>query len=149
MQIEIFYLEEGDIEGLEKCNLFLRSNKILAVESSFASSQNVKWSILIRYIPGNQKKIASANTDRIDYKEVLTEHEFARYAKMRDARKVMSDEMQIPAYVIFTNEELSHLSKLEKLTLENISSVDGIGLKKKEKFGSRFIELFNQISNIQ
>lgn len=149
MQLEIFYLEEDDLEGLEKCNLFLRSNKILAVESACISGQNLKWSILVKYIPNNLKKSVGSNSDRVDYKEVLSEREFARFAKMRDARKVMSEEMQIPAYVIFTNEELSHLSKLEKLTLENISSVDGIGLKKKEKFGSRFIELLHQITNIQ
>ena len=149
MQIEIFYLEEGDTEALEKCNLFLRSNKILAVESSFASSHNMKWSVFIKYIPSNQKKIVHAHTDRIDYKEVLSEQEFARFAKMRDARKVMSEEMQIPAYVIFTNEELSQLSKLDKLTIENISSVDGIGVKKKERFGQRFIELYNQMITLQ
>lgn len=148
MQIEVFYLEEGDSEGLEKCNLFLRSNKILAVESSFFAGQNAKWSILVRYIANSSKKIIGNNSDRIDYKEILSDHEFARFAKMRDARKVMSDEMQIPAYVIFTNDELSQLSKMESLTLDNISSVDGIGVKKKEKFGLRFLDVYHQMLNI-
>lgn len=147
MQLEIFYLEEGDLEGLEKCNLFLRSNKILAVESACISSQNLKWSILVKYIPNNLKKSVGSNSDRVDYKEVLSEREFARFAKMRDARKVMSEEMQIPAYVIFTNEELSQLSKLDSISIENIASVDGIGVKKKEKFGVRFFELYNHLLN--
>jgi hypothetical protein len=57
MQIELFYLNEGDTAELERCNLFLRSNKILAVE---ASSQRGKWTLLIKYIPSNLKKISNA-----------------------------------------------------------------------------------------
>ena len=145
MQIELFYLNEGDTAELERCNLFLRSNKILAVETS---SQQNKWTLLIKYIPSNLKKISHAAADRIDYKEVLSESEFVRFAKMREVRKIMSEEFQLPAYVIFTNEELSQLSKIENISLQNMTKAEGVGEKKREKYGARFMELYNTDSTL-
>ena len=60
--------------------------------------------------------------------------------RLREIRKQIGLEEDIPAYAVFTNEELAGIAKIEVLTLESLRNVPGIGEKKAEKFGPRFIE---------
>lgn len=77
--------------------------------------------------------------NKIDYKEVLDEPTFRRFEKLRKIRKQISAEDAVPAYAVFTDEELSGLAKLECVNLENFTSVNGIGQKKMERYGERFL----------
>ena len=56
---------------------------------------------------GVADKARAATGPKIDYKEVLNEVDFAVFARLRDLRKVISDKEAIPAYSIFTNEQLA------------------------------------------
>jgi superfamily II DNA helicase RecQ len=58
---------------------------------------------------------------------------------MREIRKRLAAEESLPAYAIFTDEELANLAKIEDLTLAKMKSVKGIGEKKIEKYGRSFL----------
>ena len=47
------------------------------------------------------------NEGRIDYKEVLSAPEFERFARLRLLRKELAEKEGVPAYAIFTNEQLA------------------------------------------
>lgn len=64
----------------------------------------------------------------------MDEASFRRFTEMRQIRKQLAQEEGIPAYAIFTDEEMAELAKLEKRTSANMRKLKGIGPKKMEKF---------------
>ena len=82
--------------------------------------------------------------EKIDYKEILDEQTFARFAHLREARKLIANDESIPAYAVFTNEELAQIAALEEITEGSIASIKGIGDKRTEKYGQRLIDHYNK-----
>lgn len=122
----------------EEMNRFIRSKKVLQIESQMVNQdQGAYWSFCIRYI--DQKTGFGKKREKVDYKEVLDETTFNRFAKLREIRRQISKEEAIPAFAVFTDEELSGLAKIENLSLENMKKVYGIGEKKIEKYGKHFL----------
>lgn len=138
MQIKLFTIPTiGGEAATEEMNRFLRSHKILQVDSQLTQQgDNVNWCFCIRYI---DKPVSEKKASRIDYKEVLDEQSFQRFAYMREIRKELAKEEAVPAYAIFTNEELAALARIEELTLAKMKKVKGIGAKKIEKYATHFI----------
>lgn len=141
MQIEIFNIEMGDSAELQRCNNFLRSNRIVQVQTQFIQGNITSWSILVTYA-GTKSSESKSTNERIDYRTVLAPQDFIRYARMREARKKMALDTNVPPFVIFTNEELALLAVLPELNAELMQKVEGIGNKRMEKYGHRFLEVY-------
>jgi superfamily II DNA helicase RecQ len=142
MQIKLFTIPILGGEALaEEMNVFLRSKKILQTAQHLTQEGgNAFWCFCIKYVEdvALQEKQALAQP-KVDYKQVLDEVTFARFSKMREMRKRVAQEDAVPAYAVFTDEELAGLAKIEKLTLATMKSVQGIGQKKVEKYGKFFL----------
>jgi len=140
MQIKLFAIpvtDDGTI--LAEMNRFLRSNRILEVRENFYSNENgAEWCFSIRYMEpkfgrqGEQSK-------RIDYKDVLDEQTFEKFCRLREIRKKAATEEAVPAFAIFTDEELAVLAALNAITRNDLLSIKGIGEKKVERYGHYFI----------
>ena len=91
-----------------------------------------------------------SNTEKpkVDYAKVLDEASFKRFSKMREIRKRLATEESLPAYAIFTDEELSNIAKIEDLTLAKMKSIKGIGEKKVEKYELLFLTKTNDEKSI-
>lgn len=140
MQIKVFSIPIPDGELLnEELNKFLRSHKILKVDEHVVSNKHGNfWCFSIRYVEG----VTVRDRERIDYKEVLDESTFQRFASLREIRKQLALEDAVPPFVIFTDEELSHIAKAPiPLTLEGLRKIQGIGEKKLGKYGEKLIQL--------
>lgn len=123
----------------EEMNAFLRSKKVIKIERELIQNdKEAYWCFCILYTD-QDKGNYTPKGPKTDYREILEPDEFARFAKYRDIRKEISESENIPAFAIFTDLELSELSRLEKLTLESMKMIKGIGEKKAEKYGKRFI----------
>ncbi len=150
MQIKIFNVPLTDVgESLAEINRFLSGNKVLEVEQRFF--QNEKggcWSFCVRYLP-SVNVFQPAVKEKVDYKQVLTESEFAVFSRLREIRKQIASADAVPAYAVFTDEELAGISRLPinnvetEHALNQLSSVKGIGEKKVEKYGKQLIEMLN------
>lgn len=140
MQIKMYSIPiMGGELLIEEMNVFLRSKKILQVEKHFISTaQGASWSFCISYL--DDATIADKEKAKVDYRQVLDEAAFKRFSKMRDIRKKLAIDEALPAYAIFTDEELSNMAKIEILTLLNMKSIKGIGEKKIEKYGQYFLD---------
>lgn len=138
MQIQIFSIPIPGGEALtEDMNVFLRSKKILQVESHIVNDgRGTFWCFCIRYLESFTRNQTKA---RVDYKQVLDEAGFKRFSAMRDIRKQIAREEDIPAYAVFRDEELAAMAKVEQLDLATMEKVKGVGKKKIEKFGDRFL----------
>lgn len=136
----------GDKTVEDELNAFVRSHKIVAIDKQF-SDKDSAWVFCITYIENSVATSGSfqSKKEKIDYKEVLDEQTFARFSKLREARKQIADEEAIPAYLVFTNEELAEISAIENLVEGNIAGIKGIGQKRAEKYERRLLELSNKL----
>lgn len=82
--------------------------------------------------------------EKVDYKNVLDENTFAQFSKLREVRKKMAQDDAVPAYAVFTNEELAEIAKLEELNEKALLTINGIGEKRIEKYGKLLIELIKE-----
>ena len=140
MQIKLFTIPIGDSgAALYDMNRFLRGNKILEVQNQLISNENgAYWCFCVRYI---EKSFSSTGDTRrkVDYKQVLDEAIFQKFSKLREIRKKVAADEGIPAFAVFTDEELAGLAKLETITEKTMLSIKGIGDKKVERFAKHFI----------
>ena len=123
----------------EDLNVFLRSRKVLEVESQLLSGQQgAHWCVCIKYLDDmsyNERK-----GQKVDYKQVLDETTFKRFSRLREIRKSIAEAEAIPAFAIFTDEELAEMAKLVPLSAAGMRGITGIGEKKTGKYADRFIE---------
>ena len=140
MQIKIFNIPIPDGEkATEEMNAFLRGRKILKTEAQVVTNtEGSFWTFCVRYMDEG-KTTPVFRREKKDYREILDKDSYQRYSKMKDIRKKLSQKEGIPAYAVFTNEELAKLAKLENLTLAGMKKIKGIGEKKVEKYGGHFV----------
>lgn len=71
--------------------------------------------------------------------EPLSNDETALFESLRQLRKQIAEELGVPPYVVFGDVTLDELSRVRPGTLESLVSVKGIGRRKLEQFGERFL----------
>lgn len=139
MQIKIFNIPipDGDTWN-EEMNVFLRSKRIISVEDRIVQSgDGTYWSYSIKYV--DDVVLSEREKPKVDYRKVLDEVTFQRFSALRVIRKKVAEADAVPAYVVFSDEELSELAKINPLTEAGMKSVKGIGEKKVEKYGHHFL----------
>ena len=120
MQIQIFYIPVIDnSKEVEEMNKLLLGKKIIDIEKQFIlDGKDSFYSFYIRFIENSKKE--SDKKSKVDYREVLSPEIFEVFSELRKYRKEIAENLKIPVYAIFNNEELSEISKLDKINLENI-----------------------------
>ncbi|MEQ8706058.1 MAG: HRDC domain-containing protein [Phaeodactylibacter sp.] len=140
MQIKVFSVPVvGGESANEEMNAFLRGHKILQVEQQLVSGPaDTYWSFCIRYIQGGALAGKRGKRSRKDYKSELPPEVFERFSILRKIRKQIAEEDSVPAFAVFTDKQLSALSKMEELSDAAMQSVAGVGDKKVGKYAERF-----------
>lgn len=145
MQIRIFNIPITDTGELQsELNRFLAGHKVLEVEQKFF--QNEKggcWSFCVRHIPDGSGANGGGK-GKVDYKQVLSEEQFAVFSRLREIRKALANDDGVPAYAVFTDEELANIARLPELTEKAMESVPGIGEKKIARYGRPMIGEYNK-----
>ncbi|MEX1669229.1 DNA helicase RecQ [Zhongshania guokunii] len=68
---------------------------------------------------------------------------------LREHRKALASEQEIPAYMIFHDATLAEMSERQPQTLEQLSRVSGVGQSKLDKYGAGFLEVILANINAQ
>jgi superfamily II DNA helicase RecQ len=151
MQFRIFTIPTTDDgTAIEEMNRFLRTHKILEAEQQLVSTKTgTQWHFCVKYLANASGGEVGrpSGVAKIDYKEVLDEKTFAVFSALREVRKKIAGEDNLPIYAVFTNEELAGIAALPDITPETIKTVNGVGQKKTERFGHRLVEYLN--ANVQ
>jgi len=144
MQIRVFQLSLSNPEPVQsELNSFLRSHRILEVKSHFVENGGQSfWAFLVQYMEGNP--VHQPGKSKTDYKELLAEEEFKIFSRLREIRKALAAEDGVPAYMIFTDEELAEIVKQKCTLATDLLKIKGIGDKKVEKYGERFFGHLSQ-----
>jgi hypothetical protein len=91
---------DGDEESQE-LNRFLSTNRVLLVERHFVSDgSRSAWAVCVSYLDRGGRP-GPEQGKRVDYREVLSEADFAVFVKLRNLRKSMSEKEGLPAYTLF------------------------------------------------
>jgi superfamily II DNA helicase RecQ len=130
MQIKIFTLPvHGAEQAVDDLNKFLRSHRVLQTERHFCPENGGYWAILVEYLDKEsvEEVVPSHRRERRAEGPTLDEEAQQRYDEYRAIRRRLATERSIPAYVIFTNEELAQLARLpEPLNEDSVKSIKGI-----------------------
>jgi superfamily II DNA helicase RecQ len=125
----------------------------MTVEKQFVSlGIESYWSICVTYIEGAAPSITTLSgnrRERIDYKEVLGEQEFAVYAQLRELRKSLAEQEGVPAYALFTNEQLAEMVTRKVRTETELAQIEGVGKARLEKYGGVFLQMLKTATAAQ
>jgi len=146
MQLKFFEIPaRADVVLEEDLNRFLRSHRVLKVHREFvADGDNSFWALAVEYLEGSVPSGSSAGTARggkarVDYKDVLSQADFAVFAKLRDWRKERAASESVPVYTLFTNEQLSKIAIGRPGDMKALREVEGVGEAKSGKYGESLL----------
>lgn len=98
MRYKFFHVRVLVAEAEEQAlNLFCTQHHVLQMDKQFvADGANSFWAICVSWSENNGSLVAatqnpSSRKNKIDYKEVLNEADFAIYLRLRDLRKQVSE----------------------------------------------------------
>ena len=151
MQYKTFFIPaSGNEQSEEQLNVFLRANKIISINREFINQQTPAWCFLVEYIEGSCTQSTQKSSKKIDYMTILSNEEFSIFSKLRTLRKQNAEKEKIPAYAVFTDEQLYKIVKAMPKSEKEMEKIEGIGPAKTEKYGSQIINaLSSSISTPQ
>jgi hypothetical protein len=114
-QYKIFKLGLSET-STERLNSFLRQNKVISMDRKFVEHGDESFYVcLVEYdsaVPDNKFD----RKDKVDYRAILNEKEFALFAKLREYRNSKSREQGLPPYALYTNEMMEKMVKIQDPT---------------------------------
>lgn len=156
MQIRVFTIRalDADDQGADDLNAFLRTHRVATVDRKFVEDgANSYWSICVTFVDGGGGATSGASTradgakKRLDYREILNEHDFAIFAKLRTLRKSLSDREGVPAYALFTNDQLAENVRRNVASKKALGEISGVGEARVEKYGDTFLVALQQANS--
>lgn len=150
MKLRFFAIPALEPEAAtDELNRFCAGRRIIELQREFvADGVRSFWSICVGYQDGAGEgaapEVASSSRGKIDYKEVLNEHDFAVYAALRNLRKTISEQESVPAYALFTNEQLAEMVRRRVASPAALGEIAGVGSVRIEKYGTAFIAALRQ-----
>ncbi|MBF0631363.1 MAG: HRDC domain-containing protein [Magnetococcales bacterium] len=148
MQFRFFTIAvHGGDSAFEELNRFLSSHRILAIDRSLVQDgANSAWAICVSFEPSDGQGQSGKSRSKIDYREVLNDQDFALFAKLRSLRKEMAEAEGVPAYALFTNDQLAEMVQRRVQTKAAMQGIPGIGDARMEKYGEAFLRILRQTS---
>ncbi len=125
-------------------NGFLASHRVLAIDRRFVEDgANSVWAICVSFDDGasGTPRTAAGKRGRPDFKDILSAPEFAVFARLRALRKERADADGVPAYALFTNEQLADMVQRRVTTAAGLREIPGIGDARVEKYGEAFLAI--------
>lgn len=91
---------------------------------------------------GEKIQLAKLNTEKQNYSAQETDTETGElFEKLRQLRSSLSKEEGVPAYIIFSDATLKDMEAKHPQTLDEFTTVSGVGQAKLDKYGERFLTL--------
>lgn len=125
-------------------NTLLATERVVTIQREFVGDgSNSFWAFCVEVAdgPGPLPDVLKTGPGRgvlsgraapaIDYKQVLSEADFAVFAGLRDWRKQAAQAEGVPVYAVFTNEQLAEIARRGIGTLADLADIDGIGAAKR------------------
>ncbi|MGE0681674.1 MAG: HRDC domain-containing protein [Candidatus Binatia bacterium] len=147
MKMQFFTIPIRDPQrATDELNAFLASHRVVHTERQFVvDGANSLWSICISYVEGEARPASPGKRNqKVDYREILPEADFALFVKLRTLRKELADRDGVPVYTLFTNEQLAEMVRKRTSSLANLGNISGVGAARVEKYGEAFLRVLQE-----
>ena len=135
----------GEDSACDELNRFLISHRIINVEKRpIDGERSTGWMFLVEY--GAETKPQTTGTQRVDYREVLSEQEYAFFDRLRQVRKTVAEQQGVPVYAVFTNEHLASMVKKPPKTVKDLTALPRVGEARVKQFGEAFVKACLEIT---
>jgi len=146
MPIEFFSIPATTpADAEDELSRFLRGHRVAAIERHFAVVGGAPmWCLAVECLdsaPPSSSGEAGFRKNRVDYKELLPPEDFARFSERRELRKQIAEAEGLPAYAIFTNEQLAAMAQTCPKTGSELQAIEEVGEAKTKRFGERVLPL--------
>jgi superfamily II DNA helicase RecQ len=139
----------GEKSVTDELNAFLKAHRIVNVEKRLIDGERgTGWVFLVEYGTDGKSPSNTQSPQRVDYREVLNESEYALFDTLRNIRKELAEKQGIPVYAVFTNEHLAGMVKKQPKTAKELQSIAGIGEARVKQFGEAFITIFKEAAGL-
>ncbi len=133
----------------KRLNAFIQSQSVIGIERQFvADGLNSFWSICVTTAPpggsGLPDQATAKKRTRVDYREVLSPEAFIIFDRLRTLRNSLAEEKGIPAYAIFTNDQLATMANMNNPDRASLVKIEGIGQKRIEMYADLFLHAMVQ-----
>ena len=131
----------------EALNVFCAQHRIVSSDRQFvAQGADSFWAVCLAWAEGVAPGLQSqGKRDRVDYREVLSDTDFAAFAELRQLRKTLAEREGVPAYAIFTNEQLAEIVQRKLRTASALGEIEGVGKARVDKDGALFLALLGRV----
>lgn len=124
-------------------NALLASSRVLAVHREWLTDgAQSGWAFCVEVLGGEgplPDALKAAGERRrgadIDYRQVLSEEDFAVYARLRGARKQLAQRDGVPLYAVCSNEQMAAIVTGRVASLEALAGIDGMGAARVARYG--------------
>lgn len=149
MKHKFFTIMANDTVASEsELNAFCDQHRVTGIDKQFVTDgANSFWSICVTWVE-KQAILEGKHKSRIDYKEILNDDDFSMYSQLRELRKQLADREGMPAYHIFTNEQLANIVRQRITTKTDMLNLEGVGETRVEKYGHEFIQRMKAMTHI-
>jgi superfamily II DNA helicase RecQ len=129
-------------------NAFCQAHRVVQIDRQFVvDGARSYWALCVAAAPGPgplpaaMKKPAreSAGDKVVDYKQLLSADEFARFAALRQWRKAAAEQDGVPLYAVLTNEQMATIARRRCSTVEELAAIDGLGGARLRKYGEALL----------
>ena len=145
MQYKLFGISAMGAEQAEaELNVFLRGHRVTAVQRGLVrEGGGAYWALCVEYIEGAGGAVPgkAGSRPRVDYKEVLSEADFAVYSRLRERRRELAEQEAVPVYAVCTNEQLAEMAKRRVSTPGGLQEIEGFGEAKAAKYAAGLLEV--------
>ena len=145
MHLQFFTIPiHGGAEAAAALNQFLSSHRIIAIDRHFVpDGPNSAWCLCVSSVGADDARAAvpGKRPSKLDYRELLNQQDFAVFARLRSLRKQLAEAEGVPAYALFTNEQLAAMVQRPITSLADLQTIDGVGEARAAKYGTPFLAL--------
>lgn len=130
-------------------NTFLARHRVVGVEKHLVGETGAAfWAVCVTYTDSKPATSASQpKRGRIDYRDILNDHDFAVFAELRKLRKQFSERESIPPYAVFNNEQLATMVTKRTITIAAFKAIEGIGPARIDRYAAPFIARLKELLN--
>jgi superfamily II DNA helicase RecQ len=89
----------------------------------------------------NQNNQNNPSAPKVDYREILSEQEYALFDRLRTTRKELAEKQGVPVYAVFTNDQLANMIKNKAKTIKELTAVPGIGEARAKQYGETMLKV--------
>lgn len=146
MQLRFFAIPALDPAAAEaELNALLAAGRVAGVERQFVAAGAASyWLVIVTLVDGPGPLPAGLKVRserRTDYREVLSEPDFAVFARLRILRKQVAGAEAVPPYAVFNNEHLAAMVRQRVTSAEALARIEGVGPARVARFGAPFLAL--------